>query len=171
MSSVFRGLVAFCMLPALFASLATAFIHLSSSRSNLSVQNLHSRMMSVKRTALFDTTKKDSFDMDELKQRIRAEQTKPLSDLTGQLQNSITPLQQHRHKQQRLDTVYIVSFQKCGIQRGVHSIEYPKGSGSNVILAFASQPACHKFAETLRAQQFFDPTVRIAWYPCMNGMY
>lgn len=93
--------------------------------------------------------------MDELRQRIRAEQTKPFSDVIGWKHSSVSPTLQ------KVETVYIVSFpkQRGGLPCGVHSIEYPKGSGNNVILAFASKDACDKFAETLRAQHFFDPTV------------
>lgn len=121
------------------------------------------------RTRLFDTaSSKDSFDMDELKQRIiQAEQQSPFADLFQGLQSTTgssaimsTPQQQQQQKNEKPNTVYIVSFQQFGVQRGVHSIEYPKGSGNNVVLAFTSKKACDKFANTLRAQHFFDPTVR-----------
>jgi uncharacterized protein (DUF1330 family) len=156
MSSIFRGIIVGLVAASLVIE-STAF-HVASSMP-WSVRHGDSTS-----TRLFDTFQKDSFDMDELRQRIRAEQTKPYSNIA--LQTSI--LNVHPTIQQpKVETVYIVSFQKCGgvhggIQRrgGVHSIEYPKGSGNNVILAFASRDACEKFAESLRAQHFFDPTVR-----------
>lgn len=58
----------------------------------------------------------------------------------------------------RPDTVYVVLFTapKTG-DEGIHTIEFPKDSGNNVILAFQSQMDCEDFADTLRDQQFFDP--------------
>ena len=100
--------------------------------------------------------------MDELRKRIAAEFTNnPYADMFG----SKNVNYQHTHvKQQQQpkesshqhpESVYIIAF-----EQGIHSIEYPKGSGNNVVLAFESQRACDKFAEHLRAQHFFDPMVR-----------
>jgi hypothetical protein len=94
--------------------------------------------------------------MDELKQRIMAEQQSPFADLFEGLQASSAQYQQHLQAKD----VHIISFQQFGVQQGIHSIEYPKGSGNNIVLAFQSQKACVKFANALRAQHFFDPTVR-----------
>lgn len=113
------------------------------------------------RTKLFGATK-DSFDMDELKQRIEAE-TNPFSDLFLGLQQQ-RGMSETRVKTPKSlpETVFIISFQQNGVLDGVHSIEYPKGSGNNVVLAFESEHACEKFAASLRAQHFFDPKVRVA---------
>lgn len=45
------------------------------------------------------------------------------------------------------------------LTHGVHSIEYPHGSGNNVVLAFTQATGCRKFAATLKEQEFFDPEV------------
>jgi Protein of unknown function (DUF3110) len=157
MSSIFRGVV-LALVAAFLVAESSAFHSPSSTPWSV-------RQGFTTTTSLFDTFQKDSFDMDELRQRIRAEQTKPFSNLG--LQQSIQKVHP-TIRQQKVETVYIVSFQKCGVhgiqQRGVHSIEYPKGSGNNVILAFASRDACDKFAETLKAQHFFDPTVRVNFF-------
>ncbi len=81
----------------------------------------------------------DSFDMDELKQRIYKE-TNPLANLFGV---TIPP---------DTEQVYVIGFDS-----GIHSIEYPKGSGNNYVLAFESLEACDTFALRLKDQQFFDP--------------
>ncbi|KAG7337836.1 Clp domain containing protein [Nitzschia inconspicua] len=53
------------------------------------------------------------------------------------------------------ERVHIVVFPS---QNGAHSVEFPKGSGNNVIMAFASEQACHNFAVLLKKQNFFDPS-------------
>lgn len=53
--------------------------------------------------------------------------------------------------------VYIILFEPDTDDEGVHTIEFPKGSGNHVILAFESLSQCELFADTLRNQQFFDP--------------
>jgi hypothetical protein len=57
------------------------------------------------------------------------------------------------------ERVHIVVFPS---HDGAHTVEFPKGSGNNVILAFASEEACRKFAQSLEKQHFFDPMVRRA---------
>lgn len=94
----------------------------------------------------------DSFDMDELRKRIAAETSNPYADM---FESYPTHLKQ-KHEPQKPESVFIISF-----EQGIHSIEYPKGSGNNVVLAFESGEACDKFAEDLRAQHFFDPMVRV----------
>jgi Protein of unknown function (DUF3110) len=55
------------------------------------------------------------------------------------------------------ERVHIVVFPS---HQGAHTVEFPKGSGNNVLLAFASEQACRNFARSLQKQNFFDPTVR-----------
>jgi len=50
---------------------------------------------------------------------------------------------------QRPEHVYIVVVQPDTRDQGMHSIEYPKGSGNNFVLAFPSFMAAQKFASTL----------------------
>jgi len=53
--------------------------------------------------------------------------------------------------------VFIILFEKDTDNEGVHSIEFPKGSGNNVVLAFESEEQCESFANTLKNQHFYDP--------------
>lgn len=55
--------------------------------------------------------------------------------------------------------VHIILFCPDTDNEGVHTIEFPKGSGNNVILAFESQTECNTFASALKEQNFFDPAV------------
>ena len=88
----------------------------------------------------------DRFDMEELRQRIQQEKNHPLFD--GRDTQKEQP-----------QTINIIIFNPGTEQQGAHSIEFPKGSGNNSILAFESKEACHKFANSLKEQNFFDPTV------------
>jgi Protein of unknown function (DUF3110) len=93
--------------------------------------------------------------MDELKRRIDDE----VNPFRGVFAQAVQQQQQPRtptttnHDQQIL---HIIAFEN---NAGVHSIEYPKGSGCNTVLAFENEQACAEFASRLRAQQFFDPEV------------
>lgn len=102
--------------------------------------------LSTQRTA--QTSSGDSFDMDDLRQRLAAV-TNPYQNLFSRDETDA----------RRPDTVHCIFFK--GEQQGMHTVEYPAGSGSNVVLAFASAAACDKFAGQLRAQAFYDPTVRL----------
>ena len=44
-------------------------------------------------------------------------------------------------------------------REGAHTIEFPKGSGNNVLLAFENEVECEDFIEALKDQDFFDPVV------------
>eukprot|EP00558_Chaetoceros_sp_UNC1202_P013531 CAMPEP_0197255562 /NCGR_PEP_ID=MMETSP1429-20130617/72477_1 /TAXON_ID=49237 /ORGANISM="Chaetoceros sp., Strain UNC1202" /LENGTH=218 /DNA_ID=CAMNT_0042718885 /DNA_START=301 /DNA_END=957 /DNA_ORIENTATION=+ len=56
------------------------------------------------------------------------------------------------------DSVHIILFNPGTDREGVHTIEFPKDSGNNMILAFESRSECDQFSASLREQQFFDPT-------------
>lgn len=56
------------------------------------------------------------------------------------------------------DEVYIILFNPDTDREGVHTIEFPKESGNNMILAFESHLECQQFSASLKEQQFFDPT-------------
>ena len=94
----------------------------------------------------------DSFNMEELRKRIAAETSNAYADM---FENYSTNIKQRYELTHKPESVFIITF-----QRGIHSVEYPKGSGNNVVLAFESKEACDKFAKDLRAQHFFDPMVR-----------
>jgi hypothetical protein len=57
----------------------------------------------------------------------------------------------------RPEDVFIVLFNPDTDREGVHTLEYPVGSGLNKILAFESKEECEQFAASLKEQQFFDP--------------
>jgi hypothetical protein len=97
----------------------------------------------------------DHFDMEELRQRIQIQQEQnyhPLFDGRDKKEHPQSPSPPPQ-------TVTIILFHPGTEQQGVHTIEYPKGSGTNMILAFESKLACRKFADSLKEQNFFDPTV------------
>ena len=54
---------------------------------------------------------------------------------------------------------HVIVFKQDTPDEGVHSIEYPLGSGQNSILAFESEPDCLQFSEALREMEFFEPQV------------
>lgn len=56
------------------------------------------------------------------------------------------------------ENVHVVVFQPGTMNQGAHTIEYPKGSGINVVLAFESIESCRQFAASLAEQKFVDPT-------------
>jgi hypothetical protein len=56
------------------------------------------------------------------------------------------------------DNVYIILFNPDTEREGVHTIEFPKGSGQNIILAFESEIECHIFSNSLKEQNFYAPT-------------
>ena len=56
------------------------------------------------------------------------------------------------------EDVYIILFNPDTDREGVHSIEFPKDSGHNMILAFESKAECEQFSRSLKEQHFFDPT-------------
>ena len=63
--------------------------------------------------------------------------------------------------------VFIILFQPDTDDEGVHTVEFPKGSRNNVILAFESMKECEVFADILKSQEFFEPQVCIV-IPTMN---
>lgn len=56
------------------------------------------------------------------------------------------------------ESVHIIFFHPDTPQQHVHTIEYPKGSGNNLILAFESGVDCVNFARNLQDLEFVDPT-------------
>jgi len=56
------------------------------------------------------------------------------------------------------EDVFIVMFNPNTEDEGVHTLEYPRNSGQNVLLAFESVAECVAFAENLANQNFHRPT-------------
>lgn len=44
-------------------------------------------------------------------------------------------------------------------EQGVHTVEFPKGSGNNIILAFECEKECIRFSQMLKDMLFYDPVV------------
>ena len=65
------------------------------------------------------------------------------------------------------DEVHIILFNPNTEREGVHTIEFPKDSGNNIILAFECRVECEQFSMKLRDQHFFDPVVSLHKYPFM----
>lgn len=57
----------------------------------------------------------------------------------------------------RPEIVHVILFNPNTEREGVHTLEFPKGSGNNIILAFACKQECQHFSQSLRDQNFFDP--------------
>lgn len=87
--------------------------------------------------------KSKTFDSNELKQRI--------DDLTNPYRKIFA---EDWVLEERPEYVHIIFFKPDTDEQGLHTIEYPKGSGSNFVLAFESKKACDRFAATLEAQNF-----------------
>jgi len=58
------------------------------------------------------------------------------------------------------EDVFIIVYNPDTEEQGVHTLEVPKGSGINFILAFEDEEVCQTFCASLRDQQFFDPKVK-----------
>lgn len=81
--------------------------------------------------------------MNELQQRISQETVPPLLNVATR----------------RPEQVHAVFFNPYSDEEGMHTIEYPKGSGNNVILAFEDENDCRAFSQDLQRQHFDNPTV------------
>mmetsp|Transcript_4027 Transcript_4027/g.11478 ORF Transcript_4027/g.11478 Transcript_4027/m.11478 type:complete len:350 (-) Transcript_4027:60-1109(-) len=69
---------------------------------------------------------------------------------------SLIPLASHH----RPESVHIILFNPQTKQEGMHTIEFPKGSGNNLVLAFESKSECDHFASQLAESgggSFSDP--------------
>lgn len=134
-----------------------AFLQLSVSHGFLNQQSLlraafrpQSAQKSLESTRVWAKKNKErehGFDMKELKQRIN-EVANPYHEL----------LSADWDMHERPEDVHIILFKPDTDEQGMHTIEYPKGSGSNFVLAFESKEACDKFAATLEAQNFGHPS-------------
>jgi hypothetical protein len=59
------------------------------------------------------------------------------------------------------EEVHIILFNQNTSREGVHTLEFPKDSGNNIILAFESKEECEEFSMNLKKQHFFDPVVSL----------
>lgn len=91
----------------------------------------------------------DKFDMEELRERIIKE-SNPYQNLFKT---------KEWEKRPKPEKVNIIFFQPDTPDEGIHTVEFPKGSASNIILAFESMKDCGGFASNLLSQGFFYPSV------------
>ena len=122
-------------------------------------QRLHPAPLKMNQYARVDTSlgsgkKKDldEIDMQELKDRMDQEDN-PFQEYFNEIRQKII---------KRPERVHVILFNPGTDQQGAHTIEYPRGSGSNVVLAFESRTSCKKFSSALKNQNFFDPAVSIS---------
>jgi len=95
---------------------------------------------------------KPSFDMNELQKRMDQQMTQYYDLLMGEDTSEVRP-----------EFVYLIVFNPDNEEtQGVHTIEFPKGSGDNIILAFESDDDCIEFAQMLKNVQFFKPVPQMA---------
>lgn len=126
---------------------ATAFI----TRKNM-ISNLHKGRTKTMTFGSFEEgmgTYKyydgDHFDMKELKERID-HFANPFHGVFGYVWGRPKP-----------NDVYVILFNPGTEKEGVHTVEYPRGSGNNVIMAFELKAECQKFSNVLEDQQFYEP--------------
>lgn len=103
----------------------------------------------------FDGNDDKDMDMDKLNERIN---TDPYSRLFATREWELRA---------KPKDVFVIVFKQDTEDEGVHSIEYPLGSGKNSVLGFESAQECILFAKVLKEMEFFDPTVS-AWRSCVQ---
>ena len=92
----------------------------------------------------------EELDMDLLRDRLDQSKEDSYARLfrTQEWENRPKPHQAH-----------VIIFKQDTPDEGVHSIEYPLGSGQNYILAFESLGECTNFVSALQDMDFFAPKV------------
>lgn len=103
----------------------------------------------------------DDFDMDMLRKRIEKQETQYVKLLIEQSKYySDGSAEAGEEKLPLPEAVYIILFLPETPEQHVHTIEFPKGSGTNILLAFEDEGECNAFAEMLvRDMGFEDPCV------------
>mmetsp|Transcript_15187 Transcript_15187/g.21560 ORF Transcript_15187/g.21560 Transcript_15187/m.21560 type:complete len:229 (-) Transcript_15187:1263-1949(-) len=92
-----------------------------------------------------------SLDMNLLRQRMDHQQNQYAKLITEQSKyiQQTSPLP---------ESVHIILFNPDTPNQNVHTLEIPKGSGNNMILAFEDGADCGMFAQNLRELEFVDPS-------------
>ena len=92
------------------------------------------------------------FDMEKLRKRME----KQASQYTRLLMEQRKYADNERSVPQ---SVHIILFHPNTPEQHVHTIEFPKNSGNNLILAFENDVDCVKFARMLQDMEFVNPSV------------
>lgn len=92
----------------------------------------------------------EEIDMDVLRQRIEQQQSQYYDLIMADEQDGGAT---------RPVNVFIIVFNPESDEQGVHAIEFPQGSGNNIILAFESEKDCTEFSDMLKqdSMQFHEP--------------
>eukprot|EP00804_Cyclotella_cryptica_P023095 CCRYP_000331-RA/>CCRYP_000331-RA protein AED:0.21 eAED:0.21 QI:0/0/0/1/1/1/2/0/211 len=99
----------------------------------------------------------DDFNMDILRQRMEKQETQYAKLLMEQSKYYMDEDLDVEEKRPLPESVYIILFLPETPQQHVHTIEVPKGSGNNMLLAFEDEEDCHVFAQMLKDLDFVDP--------------
>ena len=101
------------------------------------------------------------FDMDNLRKRME----KQASQYTRLLMEQSKYADNERTVPQ---SVHIILFHPNTPEQHVHTVEFPKNSGNNLILAFENDVDCVKFARMLQDMEFVNPSVSMLNLFSMN---
>ena len=102
-----------------------------------------------------------SLDMNILQQRMNRQQN----------QYAKLIMEQSRYMEQETnlpESVHIILFNPDTPNQNIHTLEIPKGSGNNMILAFEDGADCGLFAQNLRELEFKDPSVSVRMYVALD---
>lgn len=106
----------------------------------------------------------DDSDMDMLRKRVEKQETQYVKLLIEQTKyfSRENDDEDAEEKLPLPEAVYIILFLPETPEQHVHTIEFPKGSGTNILLAFEDENECKSFADMLvRDMGFEDPCVRL----------
>lgn len=104
----------------------------------------------------------DDSDMDMLRKRVEKQETQYVKLLIEQTKyfSRENDDEDAEEKLPLPEAVYIILFLPETPEQHVHTIEFPKGSGTNILLAFEDENECKSFADMLvRDMGFEDPCV------------
>lgn len=99
-----------------------------------------------------------SLNMDDLRKRMQRQENQYAALLMEQVNYAIEDEDDEKRRMVP-ESVHIILFHPDTPQQHVHTIEFPKSSGNNIILAFESGADCVKFARMLQDLEFADPSV------------
>ena len=104
-----------------------------------------------------DNEDNSSLDVTSLNKRIKQQQSQYVNLILEQSKYT-------EHERVVPASIHIILFNPNTPQQHAHTIEFPKGSGTNLILAFESGSDCAGFARMLQDLEFVDPSVSTSRY-------
>eukprot|EP00581_Thalassiosira_minuscula_P016910 CAMPEP_0183711964 /NCGR_PEP_ID=MMETSP0737-20130205/7277_1 /TAXON_ID=385413 /ORGANISM="Thalassiosira miniscula, Strain CCMP1093" /LENGTH=175 /DNA_ID=CAMNT_0025940537 /DNA_START=187 /DNA_END=714 /DNA_ORIENTATION=+ len=103
--------------------------------------------------AASDADDSPPMNMSELRQRMERQQNQYAELIMEQIKYT-----DEEGERDVPESVHIILFHPDTPKQHVHTIEFPKNSGRNLILAFESGGDCVSFARMLQDMEFVDPT-------------